>query len=340
MTDTTDDKTLVLGLDVGGTSSRAVVADLDSRVLGVGHAGGGNPNSHPPEYAVEQTTRAARSALSGVDRGRVGAAVLGMAGISKLSDPGIAGRYEQAWRSLGLGCEVRTVSDSEVAFAAGTPEPSGTALIAGTGSIVARIENHVLSRTVGGHGWLLGDEGSAFWLGREAVRVTLRALERGTGKNDPLVASVLNEVLADQPRNESDTLLCRRLISFVGDRPVKLAELAPLVTASASEGGGKARGIVSRAAHMLATDVLSVHAEEDERPVVLAGGLLCAEGPLGQAVRGELAERSRAQPITAGSGAIGAAWLAARQLVDEGEALRLHERWFGERTDSVLHRQV
>src|SRR5437016_2590968 len=68
---------LVLGLDIGGTTSRALVGDLSGRTLGTGEAGGGNPNSHPPEQAARQVADAARAALSGVDPSHVRGGVLG-----------------------------------------------------------------------------------------------------------------------------------------------------------------------------------------------------------------------------------------------------------------------
>ncbi|WP_438387896.1 N-acetylglucosamine kinase [Actinopolyspora saharensis] len=334
MTRTTGERALVLGLDVGGTSSRAVVADLNGRTLGEGHAGGGNPNSHPPERAAEQVARAARTALAGADPALVGAATLGMAGISRMSDPAVSGLFDRMWACLGLRCAVRAVSDGEVAFAAGTPEPHGTALIAGTGSVVARITDHELERTVGGYGWLLGDEGSAFWLGREAVTATLRSLDSGEGGHDPLVAAVLAELLDDPAPEQPGPMVCRRIISAVGERaPIRLAELAPLVTTTAAESGGKATDIVNRAARMLASAALSVRTDRDDSPVVLAGSLLTGRGPLVSSVRNELAEGGAHRLSTARSGSLGAAWLAARELTGEAHARELHAAWLGGAND-------
>src|SRR5690606_20877982 len=124
--------------------------------------------------------------------------------------------------------------------AAGTPEPTGTVIIAGTGSIAARIEENRQVATAGGHGWLLGDEGSAFWLGREAVRTTLHALDRREpldGLTDSVVATVLDTAPADDPHTTR-----RRLIAAVGGAaPIRLAEIAPLVTSAASSGDARAR---------------------------------------------------------------------------------------------------
>ena len=159
-----------MGVDIGGTSTRARVLGVDGSLLGTGKAGGGNPNSHPPDVAAKRVGDAVAEALRGVDAEGVRHCVLGMAGVSKLSDPAVAAEFHGALRAVGVESEVTVVSDAEVAFASATGEPDGTALVAGTGSVVARIVNRRKAGTVGGYGWLLGDEGSAFWLGRQAVR--------------------------------------------------------------------------------------------------------------------------------------------------------------------------
>ncbi|HZE40913.1 MAG TPA: BadF/BadG/BcrA/BcrD ATPase family protein, partial [Stackebrandtia sp.] len=76
----------ILGLDVGGTSTRALLADLDGRTLGRGKAGGGNPVSRGRATAEANLTTAVRQALDGADPARVRAAVVGIAGV--LADNG------------------------------------------------------------------------------------------------------------------------------------------------------------------------------------------------------------------------------------------------------------
>ncbi len=315
-------ETTVLGLDVGGTSSRAVVTDLSGRTLGSGQAAGGNPNSHPPQQAAEQIALAARAALSGLEPDAVRAGVLGMAGVSKMSDAEVAALFERTWSSLGLCCPMRVVSDSEVAFASGTPAPAGTVLIAGTGSIAGRVEQHRLVATAGGYGWLLGDEGSAFWLGREAVRETLRH-----ATPDALATRVLDELLD----NSDDTPEVRRnrVISAVNAAPpIQLAALAPLVTSAALSDVPSAVDIVARAARLLADTAEEARQAGERSPIVLAGGLVAEGNPVGTALRAELAARGQPEPRTAGPGAPGAAWLAARELLDDEPAARLHGQMF------------
>ncbi|MFR9728544.1 N-acetylglucosamine kinase [Saccharopolyspora sp. MS10] len=311
---------LVLGLDIGGTSSRALVGDLAGGIAGRGTAGGGNPNSHPPELAVAQVTAAARAALGELDGRSVRSAVLGMAGVSAMTDPRVAALFQEGWTSLGLDCPVRVVSDTEVAFAAGTATADGTALIAGTGAIAARIERHREVAIAGGHGWLLGDEGSAYWLGREGVRHALRTLDAGEVPDTGLAGSVLLAVLGDQGGElaEHDPVRLRKqlITAASGAPPIRLAELAPLVTAACAKRDPAGSEIVARGAVELAVLAQRTRRPGDTGPVVLAGGLTAEGNPLGSALRTELAERLPGVALhLAGPGAAGAAWLAALDLI-------------------------
>ena len=148
------------------------------------------PPGRPPHSAG-----ALRAALAGIDPRRVNASVIGVAGVSALRTPPVAARFGQVWADAGLTCDPGYAPDLEVAFAAGTPEPDGSVLVAGTGATAGAVTGHRLTRTADGHGWLLGDDGSGFWLGREAVRATLRTLDAGEPPGR-LVGSVLRELAA------------------------------------------------------------------------------------------------------------------------------------------------
>ncbi|KAA2262386.1 ATPase [Solihabitans fulvus] len=312
---------VVVGLDAGGTATRALVFGLDGSRLAAGLAGGGNPNSHAPATAAEQIGTALRTALEGMDAGQVRAGVLGMAGASKVaSDSSVAALFEAAWKGAGLRCPMRVVTDSEAAFASGTAEPDGTVLVAGTGSIAARIVDRKLVATSGGYGWLLGDEGSAYWLGREAVRGTLRALESATGSaaSEGLPAAVLAQALQWRGPvvEEQRRTLRQRLITAVNAAtPIQLARFAPLVSASMKAGDGSAARIVAKAAQLLADTALMIRGAEERTPMVLVGSLLGPGSPVGTRLRAELAERTEARVRVATEGAAGAAWLAALEVL-------------------------
>ncbi len=302
---------LVLGLDVGGTASRAVLADAAGDPLGYGVAGGGNPTAYPTEQAASAVGTALVAALAGQDPAAVHACVIGLAGGGRLADPAVRAVFDAVWRDAGLRCEPILAGDTEVAFAAGTPEPDGTVLIAGTGAAAAMIRDHRNVRTADAYGWLIGDEGSGFWLGRAAVHATLRVLD-GHAPARVLDGLVLDAFAVSGRRPDRGGLID----AVYAAPPVTLARLAPLVDAAARAGDPVATGLVDAAAERLVATLAAVRAD-DTGPIVLAGGLLAGGGAVAEAVRDRMAHQWTAPALVAAgayAGASGAAWLALREL--------------------------
>jgi N-acetylglucosamine kinase-like BadF-type ATPase len=330
MSDVSD--SLVLGLDIGATSTRVLLANGAGERLSTGRAGGGNPNAQGPDRAAAAVLAALREALSpnGVDPALVRAGVLGLAGVHRLTtDPHARSAFDAAWRDAGLRCPYVAVSDEFVGYAAGTAQPTGTVLLAGTGAIAAAVRDHELDRVADGHGWLLGDLGSGFWLGREAVRTALSDLDNHASPG-PLSALVLTEVLgsaevAPVPRKTAADLVQ----TLNAGQPIALAAFAPLVTRAYASGDPAAVDVVRRAAGHLTSTVWTVRSAGARTPIVLAGGLLTGDTVLAGEVRARLLELWPDAPIsTAGDGAAAAAWLAARTLTGADPAA-LHARLMG-----------
>ncbi|MDG9677235.1 BadF/BadG/BcrA/BcrD ATPase family protein [Micromonospora sp. DH14] len=322
--------TVVVGLDVGGTSTRATVLTLTGHRVGTGRAGGGNPTSHGAERAAAELLTALREALTDVDPARAAAGTIGLAGAGRLlADPAGRAAFDQAWHDAGLRCPYEVHGDALVAYASGTAAPDGTILIAGTGAITAQVHDLRLDRIADGHGWLLGDAGSGFWLGREAVRRLLADLDAGRAPGT-LATTVLTDLLgsadvAARPRDTVDAT-----IQTVTRRPpVELARLAPLVVDAATHGDPVATALITEAAAHLTESVSRIRTSGAVTPVVLGGGLLTADTPLATAVRAEIARRWPDAPVrTAGDGAAAAAWLAARGLPEVTDPAALHARLF------------
>lgn len=299
---------LVLGLDLGGSGCRAVLADVAGRRLGHGHGGPANPCSTAPDLAAAAMSDALTGALAGVAPATIRAGVLGMAGSAALSDPDVRQTFESVWTDVGLRCPMQLRHDCDIAFAAGTPSPSGSLLMAGTGSTAAGIEQRRVATRSGGHGWLLGDEGSGFWLGREVVRTALTALQRGRTTNG-LLDEVLDDVLAGAPRDPDPLVALDAATGAVyRDPPIRLARYATTVCAAADRGDPVAEALVARSAALLADAVLPLC--RPGLPVVLAGSLLTAS-VVGVRARQALADAGVAGVHTAGDSAAAAAWLAA-----------------------------
>jgi glucosamine kinase len=317
---------LVLGGDLGGTSTRIVIADHEGNVVGRGAAAGGNPTSHPASAAAN-FGQALHAALAGLDPAAVKAAVIGAAGGSALARPDVRAQFDAAWDGAGLTGEPEFIGDLEVAFASGTPEPDGLVLIAGTGSAAGLVRDHQLVRTADGHGWLLGDDGSGFWLGREAVRSVLRKLDLG----EPigvLGQAVVQAVLPDRDEDaiaqrEGYDVLRDDLVRAVNGRPpVMLAELARTVVWAFEQNDETAHALVKRAADLLTETVGRLRTTKDKGPMVLAGSVAGESSPVGRLIRETIHQHFSGEVLTARDGVGGATWLALGTL---DPALATHE---------------
>lgn len=319
---------LVLGIDIGGSATRALVVDHSGRVRGRGATGGGNPVSYSPEPAAEALQAALRHALDGIDVGRVRTAVIGFAGGDLLKDPRVAAPFDAAWRQAGLRCPLEWVDDTKVAFAAGTAEPDGNVLVAGTGAASAVVRNRSVVESVDGHGWLLGDAGSGFWLGRSAVRAALAELDARRIPTS-LTETVVRELLGLGAVRSDDRRLASELVAAVhAAPPVTLARLAPLVPAAASAGDEVATRLVCTAVDLLVANVCAVRAAGESTALVVAGGVATADDVLGRDLRARLASEWPGSLCAGTDAAAAAAWLAIRAATGVGDdaARTLHER--------------
>ncbi|TWF77140.1 N-acetylglucosamine kinase-like BadF-type ATPase [Pseudonocardia hierapolitana] len=308
---------LYVGMDAGGTRSRAAVLDASGALRGTAVGLGANPVSHVPERAFDALAGTLRAALDGLPASDVRGLVLGLAGA------GTSGRIAVAdlARAAGLACPAHAVGDVVTAFAAGTAEPDGTVLVSGTGATAVRIVGRCEAAVADGNGWLLGDDGSGLWLGREAVRAALAALD-GRGAPTTLLTAVTAALLGAPLATGAGREGAERVVAAVhGEPPIALARLAPLVSAAAAAGDGVAGGIVARAADALVGAVAAVRASTERTPIVLAGSVVAGPTPVADRTRDALAERWPGCVRMAGDPAKAAAWLAA---VRSGLPARLH----------------
>ncbi|SEP78984.1 N-acetylglucosamine kinase [Microlunatus flavus] len=314
--------TRLLALDAGGTSTRAVALDDDGRVLGLGRSSAGNPTAAGVVPAAEAVVAAAGAALGA--RARADVAVLAMAG--EQSDA-FRSLVEQGLAAYGVS---RVVLDHDLLalFCSGTAALEGYALIAGTGTVAARVRDGSLERVVGGRGWLLGDAGGGFWIGRRVARAVVAALD-GQGEPTDLTPLVLGAlgVVADPSGEPGRVAAIRQVVSAVyARRPVALAELAPLVFALPHD--PVARGIAVAASEALADLLDAVRVPDLAGPFVV-GGSVVARGILGASddLAPHLVPPARGAAVQAvPDGLVGAAVLALRHtgtVVDDERYQRL-----------------
>jgi N-acetylglucosamine kinase-like BadF-type ATPase len=255
----------VLGIDAGGTKTVGLLADERGDVLAEARGAGANLQSRG-ELEVEKVLYGILQELS---LRPVSALCLGIAGVDRASDEAL---IHGILKRLGRVPAARVVNDAVVALAAGAPERFGVVILAGTGSIAYGVDRQGGVARAGGYGHVLADEGSGFWLGREALRATVRSQD-GRGPRTRLAELVFRELGAASVAD---------LVPLAYERglaPHRVASLALLVRDAADEGDATARELLERAAHELALAARSVAARlsfDAPYPVVLAGGLFQA----------------------------------------------------------------
>lgn len=318
----TSDSPLFVGVDTGGTSTRCVVATLDGAPVGYGRGPGGNQWSSGGGWA-DSLGAVLAQALDGLDPGRVRGGHIGMAGIAGPARARAQTMVDAAWSAQGLTGQAGLGPDITVGFAAGSAEAEGLLLLAGTGAVAAWVRDGELVHRCDGFGWWLGDEGSAVWLGRAALRNVLYALD-GRGAATGLTARVARVMLGEEVPEHPQELAAALVTQVYAAAPATVGRLAPQVQYAAEAGDEVAAGILAEAADRLLASLRAAHRAAGERrlPVVLAGSVLTTAGPLSATVRAAVAEQYQVEPALARSGVAGATALALRAAGLDLERLR------------------
>lgn len=299
----------VLGIDAGGTKTVCYLADADGHVVGEGHGGGANLQAHG-ELEVEKV-------LHGVidqaidDRSILPAATcLGVAGVDRPEDDRTV---RQIMRRLGFRRHTLVVNDALIALVAGVGNAPGVVLIAGTGSIAYGVNDAGYAARSGGWGFVLGDEGSGYWIGRQALAAVVRESD-GRGPRTQLTPLVLEHFRLARVDG---------LVRAVYDQGLKrhaVAALGGVVERARELGDVAAADILAKAGEELTRAAASVITRLEMRGqafgAVLAGGMFKVIPWLASDVTRRLAEvapRATVTPLGV-EPALGAVHLAVREL--------------------------
>jgi len=257
------------GIDGGGTHSRLALVDREGKLLARSEAGSTNIYSVAKDEVFANLSALLSSALksAGLNTQDVAAGCFGSAGLGRAEEQKLFRDFFDGL--LGKDIPVKLCTDGEILLCGGLENLEGYCLIAGTGSIaLGRSRAGALARS-GGHGYLLGDEGSAAWTGRTAIARTLRSLE---GRD--ISTGMLPFILKAASLSESNDLI--KYVHHDADK-AKIASLAPVVTQAARKGDPLALDILRIGAGELALLVKSVISQSPwikRRELVLAGGVM------------------------------------------------------------------
>ncbi len=253
------DRDILIGIDGGGSKTTALVAARDGATLGRGTSGPSNYLVIGAEAAYAALDAAVEAAAGGRPLRPV-ALCLGMAGAARPADQAVL----RAWTDARFpGAPVIITHDARLALAAGTPEGWGVAVLCGTGAMVYGETQRGQAARADGWGYLLGDDGSGYAIGRAALRAVARAAD-GRGPQTALTEAILAHWSLEQPQD---------LIGHVykSTQRADIAMLAALVQAMALQGDAVAEAILQDTGRELAISVEAV-----ARRLALTGAIPCA----------------------------------------------------------------
>jgi N-acetylglucosamine kinase-like BadF-type ATPase len=237
----------VIGIDAGGTKTVCQLADETGTVVEETRGPGANLQA-VGELEVEKVLHGVMERAIG-SRGLIPAAIcLGIAGVDREEDAGVV---DAIMRRIGHKARVLIVNDALIALEAGVPGEPGVVVIAGTGSIAYGRNARGEAARAGGWGYVLGDEGSGYWIGRTALRAVLREADR-RGERTSLTRRLLKHFDVSKPQDLIHE------VYYGGLRPTAIGALAPYVQEAYEEGDVVATGILDGAARELTSSALSV----------------------------------------------------------------------------------
>src|SRR2546425_4661503 len=237
----------VLGIDAGGTKTVCLLADEGGKVLSEGRGPGANLHA-AGELEVEKVLHEVMEDALG-DRDITPAAIcLGIAGVDRDDE---ARTVRAIMRRIGHKSRVLVVNDALIALVAGAKDAPGIVIIAGTGSIVYGRNAGGQAARAGGWGHMIGDEGSGYWIGKEAVAAVMRAAD-GRGPVTRLTEGILGHFGAE------DVSGLPRIVYERDEPRQRVAALGPIVQSAAAAGDAVATRILEAAADELALSARSV----------------------------------------------------------------------------------
>ena len=295
---------LFMGIDGGGTKLRIAVTDADLRSLASIESSAANPSvighdkarahiRHEVAHALRQARLQPRD---------IAAAAIGIAGASNLHSE--AWLLETVTPALPDALIVPS-SDLEIALVGSLGQRQGILLLAGTGSAVYGVAPGGQRLQIGGWGYLLGDEGSGYWIGSQLLRHIIARHDRGASSEEDALTRACMDVLGLTDPRELIAWLYRSK-----EAPAtRVAGLAELVLNEAADCRW-ATVCVESAAEQLTrqVDLMRSRLDYENAPIAFAGGLLDNDNALSRRVTQRLGLPRR--PVARHSPVIGAALLA------------------------------
>ncbi len=258
----------LMGVDGGGTHSRLLVTDLNGNEIYQGIGKSTNIESNDLETVKKnfmdlfqefhnRTNYSKEECLS---------ICIGTAGVDT---PESLNLITDLTGNLGYQCFIEVMNDSEIALAAETKGKPGIIIISGTGSIGFGVNECGKKWRVGGFGYLVGDEGSGYWVARKGIGAALQDFDHSGPKT----------ILTDMLKEKLELERFDKILDYIySTNKSEIAKLATLVIQGCEQGDIVSNEILHKAADYLSRMVITLARElqmtKQSYPVIYGGGFL------------------------------------------------------------------
>lgn len=248
-----------LGIDAGASATKwALINDSGRVASGVLEAMDGHLYR---AASVERMQTVLTAIASETAEKKIASVFMGITGVAR------DGSIEKEINTV-FACPSKVVSDIELAYRANFDDGEGILLYAGTGSVAYAIDEKAVVHQIGGWGYLLGDEGAGYWIGKEAIRLALFHIEsKKKIESTSLTGQILEKI------NAHDWNTVKEFV-YSQDRSA-IAALSRVVDSAASSGDSDAVSILNGAAAHLANlvDRIDNQLLRKSLPVKFTGGI-------------------------------------------------------------------
>lgn len=225
-----------LGIDAGASATKWTVLDGET-VIASGRQRAMDAHLYREE-SLSRLREVMREISEATAKFSIDGILMGITGFSPDSD-------FQRYFSEEFAAPITVISDIELAYRANFVDAEGVLIYAGTGSVAFTRGRDGRTLRIGGWGYLLGDEGAGYWIGREGVRAAMYFID---GEVLPEAKTLEAQILA--AINATDWAGVK---SFVyGKDRNEMAALSRIVAESAESGDLTAKAIIKEAARHLA----------------------------------------------------------------------------------------
>ncbi len=254
----------VIGVDGGGTKTVGVLATNKGKIQRKIEISSTNPNKIGFKRSIFNLKRLLKKLSKGKSK-KIKLAYLGLAGGLE-RDEGKRRKIEKELQKF-FPFKIVVEGDQIIAFRAATNEKNGIVVIAGTGAIAMGWKGGKKA-ICGGWDWLIGDQGSAFWVGKRVLEEVAKSMDKRVKKL--AIEKYLFEKF--KIKKESD------LYKFYDPNFVeKVASIAKIVDRLAKKGDSFSKKILTKAAKELTKMTLQVirtlKLKNQQFPLVLVGGM-------------------------------------------------------------------